>query len=107
MTGISHALVAGALVPRPEDVAVAAVLQAGRRLEELPLRAAETPVVPGARLTGAQQDAVHLGEMTGDVALRLALYLLGCRDGGRLRVNGAGPAAGHARPAGRRGGRGS
>ncbi|WP_370136029.1 hypothetical protein [Streptacidiphilus sp. EB103A] len=74
ITGLSHALVAGAVVPRPEDVAAAAALQVGRCLDELPLRAAETAAVPGTRLTGAQQRAVAACEMTEDVARRLAVY---------------------------------
>ena len=70
----AHRLVSGAVVPRPEDVVSAVMLQAERRLDELPLFAAETPVPAGTRLAEAQRRAVDSGALTEDVALRLAVY---------------------------------
>ncbi|MFI8459122.1 hypothetical protein [Kitasatospora sp. NPDC085464] len=70
----AHRLVAGAAVPRPEDVAAAVQLQAERRLDALPLDAAETPVPEGIQLTEQQSIAVEIGDLTEDVALRLAVY---------------------------------
>ena len=70
----AHRLVSGAVVPQPEDVVSAVMLQAERRLDELPPFAAETPVPAGTRLTEAQRRAVDSGALTEDVALRLAVY---------------------------------
>jgi hypothetical protein len=70
----AHRLVSGAVVPRPEDVLSAVVLQAERRLDQLPLHATETPVPAGTRLTAAQRRAVDSGAITEEVALRLAVY---------------------------------
>jgi hypothetical protein len=70
----AHRLVSGAVVPRPEDVVSAVMLQAERRLDQLPLYANETPVPTGTRLTTAQRSAVDSGALTEDVALRLAVY---------------------------------
>ncbi|WP_159038991.1 MULTISPECIES: hypothetical protein [unclassified Streptomyces] len=60
----AHRLVSGAVVPRPTDVVSAVMLQAGRRLDELPLYAAETSVMAGTRLTPVQQRAVDSGALS-------------------------------------------
>ncbi|ADI04363.1 hypothetical protein SBI_01242 [Streptomyces bingchenggensis BCW-1] len=70
----AHQLIEGAVVPRPDGVVAAARLQYLVRLDELPLRAAETVVPAGTRLTPAQQVAVDRGALTEDVARRLAVY---------------------------------
>lgn len=75
MLGKAHQMVSGAVVPRPVDVVSAVMLQAERRLKELPLYAAETPVPTGTRLTAAQRRAVDTGKLTEDIALRLAVYV--------------------------------
>jgi hypothetical protein len=71
---VAHQLVAGAMVPRPEDAVTAVMLQAERRLDQLPLLAAETPVPAGTRLTDSKRCAVDICDLTEDVALRLAVY---------------------------------
>lgn len=74
MLDVAHQLVTGAVVPRPDDVVAAVMLQAHRRLDQLPLVASETPVPPGTRLTDSQRRAVDMCDLTEDVALRLAVY---------------------------------
>ncbi|MFF5019552.1 hypothetical protein [Streptomyces sp. NPDC001165] len=69
----AHRLIDGAVVPQPDGVVSAVMLQAERRLDELPLYAAETSVPAGTRLTPAQQCAVDRGTLTEDVALLLAV----------------------------------
>jgi hypothetical protein len=70
----AHRLVSSAVVPRPEDVVRAVMLQAERRLDQLPLYAAEIPVPDGTWLTASQRRAVAGRDLTEDVALRLAVY---------------------------------
>lgn len=50
------------------------MLQAEQRLDQLPQYAAGTPIPAGTRLTAAQHRAVDSGDLTGDVALHLAVY---------------------------------
>ncbi|WP_457541709.1 hypothetical protein [Streptomyces filamentosus] len=71
----AHALIEGAVVPRPADVVAAVMLQSELRLDALPLIASETSVPDGTQLTQAQQRAVDRGVLTEDVARRLAVYV--------------------------------